>query len=178
MRNFEFYKSSIDSEYRKKSVQLSKNKLWDVESSGGIMPYSFESLAIAESEILLDKDVSDIDTFIKYIELLPTAQTNNNTEYMTALEDFMYADAKYTALLFQYAAWQHIEKADENSAFRQTLSDTISLIPEMEEVRKNVTENEKELNSYTITKYREQRKTAFDKMENVYGKYEILYKER
>ncbi len=176
MREFEIYEISINSENRKKNVELSKKQLWDIETLGGIMPYSFEPIAVAEGEILLDKDVTSIDAFVRYIELLPDAQANNDTEYLSALEEYMYADAAYTSLLFDYTAWQHIKEMDENSVLRKTLSDTVSLVPKMEEVRKDVTNIEQSINSYTITKYKEKRRTAYEKMEKTYGNREIIYK--
>lgn len=178
IRNFEYYIKSIKSESRKKNAELSKKQLEDIEALGGIMPYSFEQIAVDESKILLDKDVTDIDTFMRYAELLPLAQVNSDTEYINALDEFMNADARYTSLLFHYSAWRHIQEMDENSVLKKTLLDSVSMVPQLETVRKEIIDSEKNIDSYTVTKYEEIKRDKYEKMERIYGKYETLYNRR
>lgn len=178
LNKFEYYNKAIDSADRRKSIELSTKQLEDIEKLGGIMPYSFEPLGISEGKILLNKDVAGIDMYKRYIHLLPEALEKNNTEYISAFNDFIRSDAEYTAVLFNYTAWQHIQELGENSVLKKTLSDSVSLIPKMENVRKTVSDREQTINSYTVIKYEEAMKSNYEKMEQIYGKYEILYNRR
>ena len=142
------------------------------------MPYSYEPLSVAEGKTLLEKDTEDIDVYSRYIKLLLLAQENNNSEYVSAFDKFIQADAEYTAVLFQYTVWEHIEDMDDNSVLKKTILNSVSVAAQMEEVRKAVCEKEKNIDSYTVAKYRETRKTMCENMENLYGKYEIIYQSR
>lgn len=177
-RKFEYYKNSIDSESEKKRVENSVKLLGDIEKMGGVMPYSYEKMHVNEGEGLLKKCVTDMETYSRYIELLPQAYRSENTEYISALEEFMKADAEYTSLLFHYVAWQHVIQMDENSELRKAILDSASAIPEIESVRRGLTEKEQNIDSYVVAEYEEKRRYAYDIMENIYGKYEILYVNR
>jgi len=177
-RKFEYYKISIDSESEKKRVETSVKLLGDIERLGGVMPYSYEKMHINEGEALLKKSLTDMDVYSRYIGLLPQIHKNENTDYTSALAEFMKADAEYTSLLFHYVAWQHAMQMDENSELRKAILDSVSVIPKMESIRKVLTEKEQNIDSYIIAEYKEKRRYAYDKMENIYGKYEILYVNR
>ncbi len=177
-RNFKYYKNSIDTESERKRVENSVKLLGDIEELGGVMPYSYEEIYVNEGEELLKKSVTDMETYSRYIELLPQAYRNENTEYISVLEEFMKADAEYTSLLFHYVTWHHTMQMDENSALRKAILDSASVIPEMESVRKRLTENEQDIDSYTVIEYKKIRQAAYNKMENIYGKYEIIYEDR
>lgn len=172
----EFYKPSLEAESERKRVENSVKMLYEIEELGGIMPYSYEKINFNEGEALLKKSITDTETYIRYTELLAYAYKNENTEYVSALKEFINADAEYTALLFHYTAWRHIMQMDENSASKKSILELISLMPEMEGVRKRLTESEQTIDAYTIAEYEEIRRAAYEKMENIYGKYEVIYK--
>ena len=159
-------------------MELSKKQLEDVEELGGIMPYSFEPIGIAEGLALLGKDATDIGIYERYMKLLPKAQGGNDVEYMSSFKEFIKADAEYTAALFHYVAWQHIQELDANSVLKKTLLDSVSLIPKMESVRKVITDYEQTIDSYTVTKYEEIKRNKYERMEQIYGKYETFYNGR
>lgn len=178
LNKFKYYNNAIDSASRRQSVELSKKQLEDVEKLGGIMPYSFEEVDITEGMVLLSKDVTDIDIYKRYMNLLPYAQGKNDTEYISAFKEFIKADAEYTATLFHYVVWQHIQELDENSVLKKTLLDSVSTVTQIEAVRKVIAEREQTIDSYTVTEYEEIKKNKYEKMEQIYGKYEILYSRR
>lgn len=175
LREYLCYEKSVKSEARKKTVELSQKRFDSINSDGGIMPYSYEKLSGYEEKIMLGKDISDADIYGRYIRILTTAQENGNEEYINTFKEFIKADAEYTAVLFHYSAWRHIVQMDENSALRKTLSDSVSIIPEMESIRREIESAESDIDMDTVIRYEENRRGLFEKMEQLYGKYEILY---
>lgn len=174
-RTFEFYKTSIDTEGERKRIDSALKTLEEIKASGNIMPYSYEKIYFEEGETLLKKSITDAEIYERYMQFLSQASQNGNTEYISCLSEFMQADAEYTSLLFHCVTWNHIMEMDENLALRKSLLDTVSRIPEMESVRKKITESEQNIDSYMIAEYKERRRTAYDKMEEIYGKYKAIY---
>ncbi len=114
----------------------------------------------------------------EYIKYISYAIERNDDEYIGALREVLEADADLSAALYHYCCNEHMRAMDPESAYYNTLADSLATMNRQEKHRENLLKANADIDMQAIKSLERDVKYKEDRMQNLTGKYEMIYKKR